>query len=707
MKTEKRQWYEKNRQHLTEFATQLAFSSEILLNLSEQGLTPVSSLSVSTAPLKFLETTIPILNYKTLQWHVDWCGSPIIESVFLKLGTGNRLNRCHLVLSVLHQQNETLILLATAQLAGHTVQDNQWAEFKLTRPLTAGRYLCQLSSPDADNAVNTLFLWLTMTGLDNYCYFPTLPKISNQLQFTPVISLLVILRTDTHLTHWRDCLNSVVSQNYPHWQLCVMAEIENPDQLPSAQVQWTTVPPQQSLASLYNQALERVQGEYVAVIAPEDVLALDALLHVVEWIHHATTPADLLYSDEDRINAGGVYYDPYFKPDWAVDMLHGHFYTGQLGIYRTELLRNISGFRDCAEPLWDMALRIVAETPYIQHIPVILYHRRHPKPSIHQTLTVVQDALDREQRGGFVDVHYDSALLHYPVRGYPLVSIVIPTRDMANILAPCLQSLCQLTSYSHWEIVLVDNGSREAATFAVFSEYQTRLDTRFKVLRSDEPFNFSRLVNHGVDQATGEFILLLNNDTRIVEPNNWLQEMLGFAQQPEIGCVSCKLLYLEDNTIQHAGLICGIGGIANPSHKYFPSACNGYFNRLKIVANYSAVTGACLLIKRALWEQADGFDENLAIAFNDVDFCLKLGQFGYRHVVLPHVIFYHEESKSRGFEDTDSKKIRLQHEQSYMEQRWGTLLQSDPFYSPHLTKRAENFSLSHESGYYCGEYLLA
>ena len=209
-------------------------------------------------------------------------------------------------------------------------------------------------------------------------------------------------------------------------------------------------------------------------------------------------------------------------------------------------------------------------------------------------------------------------------------------------------------------------------------------------------------MNQGVNAAKGDIILLLNNDTEILGTPNWLQEMIGFAQHPEIACVGCKLLYPQDNTIQHTGLICGIGGIANHSHKHFPAESRGYFNRLAIVANYSAITGACLMVERALWDQVNGFDENLAIAFNDVDFCLKLLKRGLRHVVLPQVTFYHYESKTRGLEDSTAKQVRLNQEEAYMKERWGALLQNDAFYNPHLTKKSEDFSLSQGSIYYCG-----
>lgn len=683
---EKQQWHEKNRQHLTKFATHLAFSAETLLDLSTHGLCPIASLTTATHPLRVLETVIPLLCGKILQWQVTWEDVSGIKQIFLKLGTGDRINRCQLILSVFRQQSNLREPLATAQVLGTTVQDNQWTAFIFTEPLPAGNYLCQLISPDADNACNTLFIWLTVAGLNNYCYFPTRLEKSPVFKQQPLISFLVVLPEKREESLWQACLEGIQGQSYPYWQLCVVGEQMN----------------------AYNKALAQAKGEYVAILPTNDILSRDALVQIVDWLNSATEPVDMLYSDEDKVNLGNIYYDPFFKPDWAMDMLRGQFYTGQLAIYRTRLLKEIGGFRDCAHPLWDMVLRFTERTSHIQHIPTILYHRRQSTLDIpiQNAMTVVQTALDREQQGGTVTVHDSISLVHYPVQGQPLVSIIMPTRDRAEMLAQCLESLCQITTYPHWEIILIDNGSRETATFTVFSQYQQRLKNALTISRFDKPFNFSQLVNHGVSLARGEFILLLNNDMRVVAPENWLQEMLGFAQQERIAGVSCKLLYPQDNTIQHAGLICGIGGIANPGHKYFPANSRGYFNRLNMIVNCSAVTGACMLVKRTRWEQVNGFDENLAVAFNDVDFCLKLRKLGYQHLVLPHVIFYHEESKSRGLENTTMKQERLQKEQDYMLQRWGNVLLSDPFYNLHLTKRAEDFSLSHDSVYYCGHYLL-
>jgi GT2 family glycosyltransferase len=712
-------WHFKISQLITRIATHLDFSTDnALLNLYHYGLTPVVSLSPTQEIVQDIETAIPVLNGKTLQWEMDWAmESQPISTVFLKLGTGDRVNQCQLVLSLFKKDSldkDSLDLVAVAHLDGTTARDNQWAELILDRPLLPNQYICQLQSPDADNHLNTLFLWLTVEYTQkqefmSYCYVsPPLAVLQTELtQLIDLPRISVILAENT--PYLGGCLESVVKQVYPYWELCIVADNnavvkEYAHHFP---VQIKQMTPHTSNGGNYNQGLELASGEYVMLLHPDDLLSEDALLEVVKWINQSAD-VDMLYSDEDKVNERGVFNDPYFKPDWAVEMLKGQMYTGQLGVYRTRLLKAIGGFREELEnqALWDMVLRFTAQTRHIQHIPKILYHRRKQPPTTSKALTVkiVQDALDREGQGGRVTLNTiapRACLVHYPVKGQPLVSIIIPTKDMAETLARCIEAIRVVTTYPHWEIIIVDNGSTEAATFALFEKYQAELGNAFTVYRHDIPFNFSKLVNQGVNVAKGDIVLLLNNDTEILGSPNWLEEMIGFAQLPEIACVGCKLLYPDDDTIQHAGLICGIGGIANHSHKHFTAESRGYFNHLAMVANYSAITGACLMVKRMLWDQVKGFDENLAVAFNDVDFCLKLLTSGLRHVVLPQVTFYHYESKTRGLENSEANKIRLTQEEAYMKQRWGTLLENDPFYNPHLTTKNEDFSLSQESIYYC------
>ncbi len=671
LKSERRSWHSKSSQLVEHIITPILFAPDKpLVELYNYALTPILYLSSIPVDNQNIASAVPMLKGKIFQWNIT-VKNPISE-IFIKLGTGSRTNHCQLLLSIFAQDS----IVATAKLDGTTAQDNQYAKFSLDNFLAPNEYTCQLESPDADNGINTLFLWLEVKcenkqGLANYCYSvpATLP--------TPTKSTLIsiIILAEEHL---QDCLNSIIQQVYPHWELLINGDKQTDINYPEA----TKFEPK--LTNILNS----VTGEYVIIIPSTDLLTKDALLEVSNWLNDEV---DMLYSDEDKFATEELFDEPYFKPDYSVEMLRSQPYTGQLGVYRTSVLQQI-GFNG---DLWEMALQF---TKYrIQHIPQILYHRRRGKTSSTYSLQTTQAALDREGYGGIAKKINNINSISYPITGKPLVSIIIPTKDMAKMLRRCIDSI-RTISYPNWEIIIVDNGSREAETFQLLEEYRSIC----KVLQYDIPFNFSKLVNYGVQQAQGEIILLLNNDTEIIGPVDWLQEMVGFAQHPEIAAVGCKLLYPQDNTIQHAGLICGIGGVANHSHKHFPAESAGYYNRLAVVANYSAVTGACLMVGRDLW--GTGFDENLSIAFNDVDFCLRLLHQGFRHVVLPQVTLYHHESKTRGLENTPTKQARLQQEEIYMRQRWGAVLQNDPFYNPNLTKADEDFTISQNSRYYCHHY---
>jgi len=709
-----------------EYTEEITFLTGNLMDLYHYGLVPITAPPLN----RMMELPFPILRGTILQWYVELTAA-VTSKVFLKLSTGGKSNRCQLILSIFQEQANQLVRAATSTFDGMTAQDNQWAQFNLSQPLPAGHYVGRLHSPDTDNTANTLFIRLTTLGLDNYAY-RTATKPA-PLHHLPTISIVVPILTTSPISHhlflspyWSACLNSIVTQTYPNWELCIVTDtpqlawLEEYQQRFPNQIKIVSGAP----ASWLNLALNTVTGDYLAVLHPEDLLGHEALFEVAQCLNHSPQ-LDLLYSDEDKVNQGGLLSDPYFKPDWSPELLKGQFYIGQLSIYRTQWLKKIGGaneefylesndpkiwlwrkvgnFRE--EPyhkqIWDLVLRLTQQTPHIQHLPKILYHQRCQSPLFVPPLScdLVQAALDRENQGGQVTRNKQVCLLHYPVQHSPLVSIVIPTKDQAALLANCLASIVSVTTYPNWEIIIVDNGSQAPETSALLEQYQTRFPKRFQVIHYPIAFNFSTLVNRGVSAACGEIIFLLNNDTKLVTPPYWLQAMLGFAQHAEIACVGCKLLYPQDQTIQHAGIICGIAGIANHGHKHFPAHSSGYFNRLAVVANYSAVTGAGLMVKRPLWDKVGGFDENLAIAFNDVDFCLKLQQMGKRHVVLPQVIFYHYESQSRGLENTPAKKQRLAREAKYLKQCWAKQIQNDPFYNPHLTKLSEDFSLDPQSIY--------
>jgi GT2 family glycosyltransferase len=305
----------------------------------------------------------------------------------------------------------------------------------------------------------------------------------------------------------------------------------------------------------------------------------------------------------------------------------------------------------------------------------------------------IQEHLQRTGRGGTVTAAPEAPALNrvrYPLPiELPLVSIIIPTRDRADILGVCLESVLQKTSYPHFEIIVVDNGSVEAKTQQLLDRQPK---DKVRVVRDDAPFNYSRLNNLAVQAAKGEVVCLMNNDIEVLTPD-WLEEMLSFALQPDIGCVGARLWYPGNGGLQHGGVILGIGGIAGHSHKYLPRRHSGYLGRAVLHQSFSAVTAACLLVRREIWEKVQGLDESFAVAFNDVDFCLRVRETGYRNVWTPYAEMIHHESVSRGPEDNPEKVARFQGEIKRMHERWGDALSSDPAYSVNLTYVHEDFSL--------------
>ena len=534
-----------------------------------------------------------------------------------------------------------------------------------------------------------------------------------RLAYKPLISIIMpVYNVDEK---WlRMCIDSVVNQLYPYWELCI-ADDASPKPHIKAVLQEYLEKDERikvvfreknghiSLAS--NSALELATGEYIGLLDHDDELALDALYENVLLLNEHSD-ADMIYSDEDKISEEGIRHSPFFKPDWSPDTILGQMYTCHFGVYRSSLIRSIGGFRAGYEGSqdYDLVLRATEKTKHIYHIPKILYHWRTIAESTASGadakgyayvagLKALQDALDRRGEGGWVEhvSNYPGQYrVHYPVINSPRISIIIPTRDMSAMLETCLKSIFDKTTYDNYEVIVVDNGSQQSKTFEVFEKFKGQQPNRFRVIDMDIPFNYSKLNNQGVHHAKGQLIVLLNNDTKVITPN-WLEEMAGQALRPSIGAVGAMLLY-PDHTIQHAGLILGIVGPANHGHKGVHEKSPGYFGRLLIPANYAAVTGACLMVKRELYEAVAGLDENLAIAYNDVDFCLKLLKHGLYNVIVPQVQLIHYESKSRGKEGSSEKQERLKQEAHIMEQRWGALISRDPFYNSNLTLQKEDFS---------------
>ena len=550
----------------------------------------------------------------------------------------------------------------------------------------------------------------------NYPRKSDLIKIAETLEIfrsKPIISIIMpVFNPERDVL--REAIESVIEQIYPHWELCIADDASTEPYVKSVLEEYSAQDPRIKvvfqaenghIARASNASLAMATGEFVALVDHDDLLTPDALYEVALLLNKHPD-ADMIYSDEDKIKDDGTLIAPFFKPDWCPDSFLSRMYTAHLGVYRRSLVNEIEGFRVGYEGSqdYDLVLRLTEKTDKIFHIPRVLYHWRIHDNSTASTLDNKNYAYDAAQRaitdalsrrnvsakaipapGGYHSVRYT-------ISDYKRVSLIIPTKDLGAVLDQCLNSIFEKTTYPNYEVVLIDNGSTEAETQAIIEQWTTKEPDRFTCKPLDIPFNYSKINNYAVTQAQGDYLLFLNNDTEALSPD-WIDAMVEQAQRPCIGAVGGLLLY-PDDTIQHAGVVGGIGGVAGHSHKYFPATAGGYFGQIHTINNYSALTAACLMCRRQVFEAVGGFEEELTVAFNDVDFCFKIVEQGYRNIYLPHVVLYHHESKSRGYEDTPEKVVRSQQEKRYMLNKWQHLIERDPCYNPNLTKEHEDFSIA-------------
>ena len=529
---------------------------------------------------------------------------------------------------------------------------------------------------------------------------------------TPLISVVMPVH-ETPERYLRAALDSVVAQLYPHWELCIADDASTRPHVRAVLEEYRAADARVKvvfrehnghISAASNSALALAGGEFVALLDHDDVLAPDALFAVALLLNRKPD-TDFVYSDEDKIDDLDRRSEPYFKPEWSPDSFLARMYTGHLAVFRRALVAEAGGFRAGFEGSqdYDLVLRVTERTQRIEHIPRILYHWRiHPESTaatgeskryaFEAGRKAIEEALVRRGEPGRVEElpEAGSYVVRYTIREPGKITVVVPTRDHGEDVDRCLVSIFARASYPDFEVVIVDNGSTQRASLAAFERWAAT-EKRVRILRHAVPFNFAEINNYAAAQTTGRYLLFLNNDTEVVS-DDWMEAMVEQAQRPSIGAVGAKLLF-PDGTVQHAGVVTGIGGVAGHSHKYAEASTGGYFNVLRTANNYSAVTGACLMVRRDVFERASGFDERLAIAFNDVDFCLRLRALGLYNVYLAHVVLYHYESKSRGADDEGTKRTRFHAERDRMRQRWGVALACDPHYSPHLTLTAEDFAL--------------
>jgi len=513
----------------------------------------------------------------------------------------------------------------------------------------------------------------------------------------------------------RETLDSVLNQLYPHWELCI-ADDASPTPSTRAilreyaardsRIKLALRPQNGHICAASNSALELASGPWVALVDHDDLLAEHALFCVAEAIF-AHPQVQLIYSDEDKVDGQGRRSEPYFKPRWNWELIRAQNYVSHLGVYRAELVRSVGGFRLGLEGAQDhdLVLRCAERLDparQILHIPRVLYHWRVHAGSTADSLEAKPyarqagiRALDEHFARMGIQARAEATPVGYRTRYAlpeepPLVSIIIPTRNALQLVRQCIRSIETLTLYPNYEILLVDNGSDDSEALAYFRTLHEQ-DRRVHVLRDDSPFNYAALNNMAVGQAGGNVVVLLNNDIEVISPE-WLGELVALALQPGVGAVGARLWY-PNKTLQHGGVILGIGGVAGHAHKYLPEGGKGYFMRAVVAQDLSAVTAACLVIRKSTYLQVGGLDaQNLKVAFNDIDFCLRVREAGYRNVWTPYAELFHHESATRGDDMTPEKKQRFATEVRYMLKRWGEQLNDDPAYSPNLSLDYEDYS---------------
>ncbi|MGR8997638.1 MAG: glycosyltransferase [Gammaproteobacteria bacterium] len=538
------------------------------------------------------------------------------------------------------------------------------------------------------------------------------------MQQCPKISVVMPVY-DPPLQFLDEAIWSIRKQLYNNWELCIADDASKNDAVRELlkrhaaederiRVVFRTENGHISRAS--NSALALATGEFIALFDNDDLLPEHALYCVAQTILQ-NPDARLIYSDEDKIDYQGNRKEPHFKSDWNPDLFYSHNMIAHLGVYYADIVREIGGFRVGYERSqdYDLALRFIEKInpDQIKHIPRILYHWRIPAEDTavsdnfksftqNASAKALQDHFDRcaiiatvEQLPNMDAYRVNYALPENP----PLVSLIIPTRNGYTLLRQCIESILSKTTYPNYEILIIDNGSDDPILLNYFKEL-TQRNGNIRIIRDEHPFfNYSALNNSAVQLAQGDIIGLINNDIEVITPD-WLTEMVSLSLQDGVGCVGARLWY-PDGTLQHAGLILGYGGIAGHINRKLPKDNLGYMGRATLRQSFSVVTAACLLVKKSVFVQVNGLNEtNLAVAFNDVDFCLRVREAGFRNVWTPFAELYHHESATRGLEDTPEKLNRFLKEMNYMQTAWGDILRSDPAYNPNLTLDFEDFSLA-------------
>lgn len=550
-----------------------------------------------------------------------------------------------------------------------------------------------------------------------YTYIPperteSVDAAINAIEYKPLFSLIVpVYNTDVSMLS--DMVRSVMSQWYSHWELIIVDDAstsnETVDQLISlresdSRIHVIVQHKNKGISETTNKGLHAAQGDYIVLLDHDDELTPDCLYELAMCIDRYAP--DYIYSDEDKLSPEGFYTEPHFKPDWSPDTMMSTMYVCHVSCIRTELVKAVGGFRSIYDGSqdWDLILRVTEKTNAIQHIPKVLYHWRKSPQSVASAFeakpyviaaskSLREEALRRRHLKGHLEEIPRFKGYHrvnYHVKGNPLISIIIPTRDNYTILKTCIESIRTQSSYTRKEIIIIDNGSTDRMTL----EYLQRLKSRqnVTVIRHAHPFNYSELNNIGVSHSKGDLLLFLNDDTEVIT-SDWLERMSGYAQLSHIGAVGARLLYPKTLRIQHAGVLNLHDG---PGHAFLHSEKNssGYYLRNQLEYNWLAVTGACMMIDREKFLDAGSFDPSFPIAYNDIELCFRLSAKGLFNVVCQAVELIHHESASRGIDHKSKEKAkRLQQDKQKLYFKHPTYFQYDPFHNPNFHPNSLKFDL--------------
>ena len=544
---------------------------------------------------------------------------------------------------------------------------------------------------------------------------PTMEELQRQrdteFEYEPLISILVPVY-NTPEEFLKQMIQSVRKQTYGKWELCIananpanetVAEILRISSTKDERIKVKDVPENEGIAQNTNAALASATGDYIGLLDHDDLLTPDALYEVVKAINENDRP-QVLYSDEDKVTMDlSEHFQPHMKPDYNKDLLRSNNYITHFFVADRTLVEEVGGedgeYNGAQD--YDLILKCTERAKGIAHIPRILYHWRVHKASTADNPASKMYAFDAGKRaiedhlkrcGEIGKVSHEKDLgfyrVKYQVQGSPLISIIIPNKDQVESLDKCLESI-EKSSYKNYEIIIVENNSTEDETFAYYKKIES---DKIRIVYWSDEFNYSAINNFGVKHARGDYLLLLNNDVEVIT-TDWLEELTANCQRKDVGIVGARLYY-PDDTIQHAGIVIGIGGVAGALFVGMPRMFTGYLHKAAIQQDLSAVTAACMMVKRSVYEELGGLEEELKVAFNDVDFCLRAREKGYLVVYDPNVELYHFESKSRGTEDSKEKIRRFQNEIEYMRSHWLELLKKgDPMYNPNLTLTKWDYSL--------------